>query len=290
MKHLFSATAILVTLALLLTACSYGGVNFSVNSQNIQGSGTITTEVRTVNNFSKVELQSIGNLTIKQGDSESLTVKADKNLLPYITTDVNGDTLQIGMKPNINVDPTQTIEYTLTVKSLTSIVLSGLGNITADSVTGSNLDVRLSGSGDITVDQINADVVNMHLTGFGNITVNNAKVANPNLELAGSGNLKINSLDAQNLNLTISGLGAATVTGAAKDQTVRLTGSGNYQGGDLQSSNTNVTISGLGNATVWTTDSLDLSITGSGTVKYYGDPHLSQTITGLGSVKSLGSH
>ncbi len=120
MKHLFFTTALLLTLALLLTACSYGGVNISVNSITVNGSGTITTQERTVSDFSKVELQSIGNLTIKQGDSESLTVKADDNLLPYITTDVSGDTLVIGMKPNTNPIPSKTIEYTLTVKSISS--------------------------------------------------------------------------------------------------------------------------------------------------------------------------
>jgi Protein of unknown function (DUF2807). len=290
MKHTLSITAILLTLALLLSACSYGGVNFSVNTQAIKGSGTITTTERTVSDFSKVELSSLGNLTIKQGDTESLTIKADENLLPYITNEVDGDTLKIGMKPNTNIDPTQTIEYTLTVKSLTGITLSGFGNINADSLSGSDLAVRLSGSGDINVGEIDADSLEMHLTGFGNITVNQVKVANPDLELAGSGDLKINSLDAQKLALTISGLGTATVSGKTTDQTVRLSGSGNFHGDDLQSGSADVTISGLGDATVWATDSLDLNITGSGNVKYYGNPQLSQKITGLGSIKSLGSH
>ena len=281
MKHLYFTTVLLLTLALLLTACSYGGVNISFNSQTIKGSGTVTTEARQVSGFSKVELQSIGNLTIKQGTSESLNIKADDNLLPYITTEVDGDTLKIGMKPNINVDPTQKIEYALTVKSLSSVVLSGFGNINADELTGSALDIRLSGSGDINVGQITADSLTMHLSGLGNITVNTAKVTDPNLELAGSGNLTINTLNADSFALSLSGLGTASVSGTATNQTIRLSGAGNYKGGDLQSSKAEVTISGLGDATVWAVDSLSSSITGSGKVKYFGAPQLTQNITGL---------
>ncbi len=50
----------------------------------------MTTEARQVSGFSKVELQSSSDLTIRQGDSESLTIKVDDNLLPYITTEVEG--------------------------------------------------------------------------------------------------------------------------------------------------------------------------------------------------------
>ena len=288
-RSLFSIVVVFVT-ALALTACSYGGVNISVNSQTVNGSGTVTSEQRSVSDFSKVELKSIGNLTIKQGDKESLTIKADENILPYITTEVVNDTLVIGMKPNINAVPTSTIEYTLVVTSLSSVVLSGFGNISADDLKGDDIQMVVSGSGDINVGSVDAKSMALCLTGFGNITTDKVKADSSVLDLTGSGDISINSLEGTDLSLTISGFGNATLDGKVKEQVVKLTGSGSFHGDDLQSEDANITISGLGNANVWAEKNLDLSITGSGNVEYYGDPTLNQSITGLGKVKALGSH
>jgi len=290
MKRTVISSIILLTMALALTACSIGGVTVNMNSQGIQGSGTITTETRKLSDFSKVELVSIGDLTIKQGSENSLTIKADDNLMQYITNEVDGDTLKISMKPTINVNPTSTIEYTLVVKSLSSVKLSGFGNISADELNGDQIDMVLSGSGDINVEKVNASSLNMKLTGFGNITTNEVKTDDAVIDLTGSGDITLDSFASKSLNLTISGFGNATIKGSTDDQKFRLTGSGKYYGGDLQSKTANVTISGFGDATVWAADSLDLTITGSGTVNYYGEPKMNQTITGMGKVKSLGSH
>ena len=290
MKSTLLSTFVFLVMTLALTACSVGGVNFNVNNETIKGSGTTKTEVREVGDFSKVELQSIGNLTIKQGDKESLTIKADDNLLQYITSDVENDTLKIGMKPNINAVPTSSIEYELVVKSLTSVKLTGFGNITADELSGNDIEMVLSGSGDINVANVDAKSMTMKLTGFGNINTNEVKSDDASVELTGSGDITIGTFAADSLDLTISGFGNATISGTATDQKFRLTGSGNFKGGDLESKTANVTISGLGDATVWAEDSLDLTITGSGNVNYYGGPHMNQTITGMGKVKSLGNH
>jgi hypothetical protein len=100
-----------------LSACTENGIQISGNNQKLDGSGKIITENRDVSGFDKVDLQSIGNLTIVQGTEESLTIKADDNLLPYITTEVFNGTLEIGMKPNLSFNPTQSIEYELVVIS-----------------------------------------------------------------------------------------------------------------------------------------------------------------------------
>lgn len=290
MRKSFITLSLLVAVTLVLSACSFNGVSINVNTSTIQGSGKINSEERTVQDFTRVELKSIGNLTISQGDVESLTVKADDNLLPYITTDVVAGTLEIGTKQNTNINPTQAIEYHLTVKSLSSVTLAGFGNIDADKLSSDTLQVKLTGSGDIHIGELTGENLNMNLTGFGNVSIDSAEVAKPTIDLSGSGDIKIGSLKATALALTISGFGNASVSGTTSSETIKLTGSGNYHGGDLQSDEATVIISGFGNATVWAATDLDLRVTGSGNVEYYGDPRLSQTVTGFGKIKSLGEH
>jgi hypothetical protein len=281
---------ILVAAIFVLSACSVNGMNFSIGNDHINGSGTITTENRTVSGFTKVDMQGIGNLTITQGDTESLTIQADENLLPYITTEVVAGTLEIGIKPNISVLPTRSIVYTLTVKSLNSVALSGFGNIDADVLQGTDLAVRLSGSGDMHLGALTGERLDLKLTGFGNIDVKTMDVKNPTVELTGSGNLNVTEVAADALSVRIIGFGNATFTGKAVSEDIRITGSGNFTGGDVEASTANVVISGFGNVKVWAKDSLDARITGSGNVEYYDSPKMTQTITGFGKINSLGNH
>src|SRR5262245_33803264 len=93
------------------------GCNFDINFNNgIQGSGKRVSEPRNVSGFREVVLKGSGNLNIEVTGTESLTIEADDNLLPYLTSDVSGNRLTLGTKDNTNVSPSKEITYTLTVK------------------------------------------------------------------------------------------------------------------------------------------------------------------------------
>lgn len=277
-------------LTLLLSACTFTSPVVPINTETIQGSGTITSEERSVSGFDAVDLRGIGDLHIVHGDTESLTIKADENLLPYITTEVDDHQLVIATKEYTNLTPSQSIEYTLTVKSLSAVTLSGFGNIDADKLEGSSVSTRSTGSGDVTIGEVKGDVFDLYLTGFGNVNLGKVEAATQDFNLTGSGDITVPSLSATELKVLISGFGDAEISGTADDQTLSLTGSGNYKAGDLQTKTTKITISGFGHATTWTTDSIDITITGSGNVEYYGSPVINTTLTGMGEIKSLGEH
>ncbi len=279
---------VFVVLALALSACSINGHTISINLDRINGSGTIVTEDRPVSGFDKVDLKSIGNLTIIEGNEESLTITADDNLLKYMTTEVFNDTLEIGMKPNTNLDPSRPIEYTLTVKSLSRIVLSGFGNINAAELNAEDMEIRLSGSGNITLGSLKTENALLRVSGFGDINVDDMVVDQPTLEISGSGDIDVDELQAVTLNVKISGFGNADIKGTVKDQEIQIVGSGNYYGKDLESESASVKITGFGDATVWAKSTLDVTITGSGNLEYYGSPNVTQTMTGFGKVNSLG--
>ena len=286
---MFKKLAILIIiLSVALSACTINGYPVTIHNNHIEGSGDIVTEDREVSGFNKVDLKSIGDLTIVVGDKESLTITADDNLMQYITTDVFNDTLEISMKPNVSVDPTKPIEYQLTVKDLSSIVLSGFGNITAEELAGEDIEIKLSGSGDISLGELRSENALLRISGFGDINAENMVVDQPTFEITGSGDVEVDQLQAVTLSLKISGFGNATLTGTAPTQEIEILGSGNYYGGDLESEDAAIKITGFGDATVWTSDTLDATITGSGNLEYYGSPKVTQTMTGFGKVNSLG--
>lgn len=73
--------------ALLFTACL-----------GKRGSGNLITEEREVSDFDRVELASDGELMLTQGGSESLIIEAEDNVMSYITSEVRGGTLVLGLK------------------------------------------------------------------------------------------------------------------------------------------------------------------------------------------------
>ena len=145
----------LITVALLVTACSV-----------TRGSGQLTTESRPVSGFTKVELSGTGELAIEKTGTESLSISAEDNILPLLTSEVAGDTLTLGTKPNSSIVPTKPITYSLTVKDLTGLAVSGSGSVRVSNLTTTSLSIKISGSGAIAADG-NVNDQDLEISGSG---------------------------------------------------------------------------------------------------------------------------
>lgn len=231
---------VVLLLVLVLAGCSF-----------VRGSGVTITETREVSNFDRVQLQGIGELTIIQGETESLTIEAESNIVRRIKTDVWGSTLTIEFAGGGfgDVIPTEPILYTLTMKDISGVQLSGAGRIYSTNIATRYLDLDVSGVGDVIID----------------------------------------SLEAYDLQVDLTGAGSIDLAGNIRDQKVNLSSVGNYSAGGLESSNAWINLSGAGTATVWVTEELDVSISGVGSVDFYGNPKVTQNISGLGRINNLGS-
>jgi hypothetical protein len=115
-----------------------------------RGSGQVSSESSQVSGFSKVELSGSGELKIEQTGTESLTISAEDNVLPKISSEVSRDTLILGAKSNAKIIPTKPISYSLTVKDLTGLAVSGSGSVTMSKLATPGLSTEISGSAAIT--------------------------------------------------------------------------------------------------------------------------------------------
>jgi hypothetical protein len=217
-------------------------------STRVTGSGVVTSEDRPVAGFNQVNFTGLGEAEIVQSDNESLTIEAEQNLLPYITSQVRGNELVIGVRPGVSLTPTEPIRYKLNLKDLSAIDVSGMGQVNMAGLKTGSLSITGSGAAGVDLGNLQADSLDVNLSGAGNMAV----------------------------------------TGTADRLIVRISGAGGFKGGDLQSQNATINIPGLGNATVWAIQNLDVSITGAGSVNYYGSPDVTKHISGLGRINSLG--
>ena len=240
--------SILIT-ALLLTSCS---VLSSAGVKVITPSKTIISENRSVSGFTAIDFSSVGKINIITGDTESLNISGPDNLVPEISSSVSNNTLIIKNKENFtvtNLSSKDILTYTVVVKSLTALTVSGLGDVQVETLSSPTFNLTMSGAGRVLMNQLTTD----------------------------------------NLKVVFSGLGGLDISGSATQATADLSGAGSLNAPDLQIKTANITISGLGSATLWVTDQLTGEISGAGSVSYYGSPQTNTSATGLGQFKSLGS-
>jgi hypothetical protein len=233
-KIVIISMAILTLSALALSACD----------------SPLQTRSDEVSNFNRISIETFGEFIIEQGDVESLTIEAPRDFMRYVESDVQNETLVIRTRRGFFNGSVGRATFTITVKNLE--------------------DVSLSGAGAIKIFALDTDKFSVDLTGAGSI--------------------EIDDLTAKRLEVNLTSAGAIIIAGSVEKQEINLTGVGSYEGGDLQSEDAEIKLTGAGSAVVWADESLDVEITGLGSVSYFGDPEVYQNISGLGSINSKGAH
>ena len=250
MKIKFVYFFLLFTALLIISCQTLSFLN--LDKEAINPSDVIITETREVSGFTKIEMNTYGKVILSQGEKESLNIRGSDNVVPVIQTSVRAGNLVIQTKENINVTNLKEdsiLTFTIVVKDLTSITLSGAADIEMNILATSELEVTMSGAGAIVLGQLDAVSLDIDLSGFGDVNIS-GEVSNFQVDISGAGNIKTADLKAQTADITISG---------------------------------------MGNATLWVTDQLSGNISGGGNVSYYGNPQADVESTGLGQFKSLGN-
>lgn len=202
---------ILMAVVAVVAGCSRPGV---------VGNGVIKTEERTILDFSKVEV--VGGYQIEwAGGKPALTISADENLLPLISTVVSGDTLRIDSTGSMTA--TKTIKVIITSTTLVEVNLTGGNKFTASLVSGPSLKLESTGASDFTVD---GSVTNLDatLTGAGQLNAKSLPVANATLSLVGAG--KADVTVTEKLNVSVTGAGSVTYAGHPKTVEKNIVGAG----------------------------------------------------------------
>ena len=214
-KMLF-ALAILILASL---ACSL--VSAAPNS--VVGSGKVVGEQRNVADFTSVELAGSADVNILLGDTQSVNVQADDNIVPLIETKVVNGTLVIGTKPLTSISTSNGVVVTVVAKSLQKVSLSGSGNLHVGDMSGPDLVVELPGSGDVTVEGT-VEHATMKMAGSGNIIGSALKAHTADVTLLGSGTITV-YVD-RSLNASLLGSGTIRYDGNPSQVTKNITGSG----------------------------------------------------------------
>jgi hypothetical protein len=150
---------LLILAAFVMFACNL--ISPQGISGALQGSGNVVTQEEVITGFNRLEVSDGFHVDIRQGDTFSVVIRADDNLIEDVEVVKEGDTLKIGLKPESSFSlQNVTLEADVTMPALRAADLSGgshlggeiqAGDVTFDLNGGSH--VTLSGSAEnLTVD------------------------------------------------------------------------------------------------------------------------------------------
>lgn len=239
-----------------------------MNHRSVRGSGTVTSKDRPIENIDAVKLATIGTLHIKIGDTESLEIEAEDNLLDYIETDVYRGELVIDTR-NVSLRTRRPVNYYLTVKELNSIKISSSGDIEAPDLQADKFTIAISSSGHLNMGNLDAERVRVKISSSGDLSIDELHARSIEVGISSSGNIRIQG-------------------GEVEDQDISISSSGDYRARDLESREAEVRISSSGNAIIRVSDYLGAYLSSSGDVNYIGNPELDTKETSSGDVRKVG--
>jgi len=239
-------------------------------SKTIKGKGDVGSQKRTVTDFEKISFDIPGELIIKQSDSPSIVIKAQRNLLSEIKTVIKGDKLVIKTKNNNSIKTKEELKVYVSVPNLTEININGSGDVSQiGKWTFSDLVLCTDGSGDIKLNnsKISGDLA-CEINGSGNISfTSTGSCDNIEIEINGSGDINLDNIEG-------------------KDISIEINGSGDVNMDSVKGNTVSVEINGSGDVSTTALDNLDVEINGSGDINYKGKPAVNFQGNGSGSIRN----
>lgn len=167
-----------------------------------RGSGNVITESRDVSGFSEIALAGSGKVRVDVNGTESLIIEAEDNIMPLLTSDVNGGRLELGAESSIS--PTTGIIYTVSAVALEGVAVSGSGEVAATGVAADSFDVDISGSGRVEPTGT-AGTLGVEISGSGRYLGESLESSIGTVRVSGSGTAVVNVTD--DLDVDVSGSG-----------------------------------------------------------------------------------
>ena len=235
-----------IILALLgLAALNPSSSYIERGDTHIFGSGVVSEETRSVAGIRSISCTTAGHLYVTQGETESLTIEAEDNIIPLVTTTVHRGELRIAFESNASVGLRRPLNVYVTVNDLNRVelsdawdaelpdlhtarfelVLNGASSASLN-IDAEDLTVRVGGASHVTAV---GRTVTQHVTLSGASSYRAAELLSDRCEIEVSGTSRAEVHAAQHLDATASGMGAISFAGAPGEVNIRMSGQGRVE-------------------------------------------------------------
>lgn len=225
----------------------------------------IVSETRPVDaRATKINLDGLVSLKLKQGPTASLTLYGEKRYLQKVTAIQNGDTLRIDSDiKGTRMNKTE-LRAELTLPNLRELASNGVGSAEVNGFSGDDLRVALDGAGSVKVA---------------------SEYKNLSAKLGGVGSMTIKVGSSESVDLNLRGAGQIEISGQSKVLHANLGGVGSLDAQQLKADSVDVNLTGLGSASVYAKNAANMKLSGMGSATVYGKPATrNSSARGMGSV------
>lgn len=195
-------------------------VDTSSSAGRIVGDGERGSETRAIGAVTTIDADGAFAVTIKPG-APSLTIEADKNLLPIVKTEVSNGRLALYTDRSYSVDGR--IKVTISSPTLADISASGSNQINGDGLSGNKLSVSLNGSNTAVLTG-SVSALTARMSGSNHLMAQQLTADSVNVAISGSGNAAVEA--HQQIVAEISGAGSIAVSGNPKTRSTEVNGAG----------------------------------------------------------------
>lgn len=243
---------ILISFSIILVVIASITQPIFASKANTPNSAKLIKDERDVKNFNGIAAGGPINVVITLGNTEGLRFEGDADAIATLIAEVKGNILIIRPQNSWTswarkYENKKIVAY-VSAKSITSLTMSGSGNMTVNGqIKSASLAATLSGSGSISA----AAAVN-NFTG------------------------------------TISGSGNLNFSGTTNEATITISGSGSFTNKGFSVADLSAIVSGSGSVNVSAEDRIEAVISGSGSINYSGNAKVvEKKISGSGRVRKI---
>ena len=157
----------------------------------LTGSGNVVTQEEAITGFDKLDVNQGFQVDVSQGDTYSVVVRVDDNLLEQLDVVKEGSTLKIGLKPGRSYNlQNVTLEADVTMPELTGADLTGGSHLGGD-VEAGDVTFNLSGGSHVTLSGSAGDLT-VGVNGGSHAKLANLVVVDANVDASGGSHATVN--------------------------------------------------------------------------------------------------
>ncbi|MFS0772546.1 GIN domain-containing protein [Sphingomonas sp. 1P08PE] len=165
-----------------------------------------------VSSFDRVRVEAPITVRIVTGTSPAARISGSDAAIEGIEVRQSGTAISIRRRtdqwqerPTV-ADP-RPVTVTLTTASLSTITLTGAGDVAVDRMKGQRVDLMVAGAGRVAVGMVDADQATAMVVGGGTVAVAGGRARIARLTTNGAGSIDAAGLDAGDLTVRLEGTG-----------------------------------------------------------------------------------
>jgi len=228
----------------------------------VYGNGRIVEVAETVDPYQRVSVHHSIKLDVVHGDSNTLVIEADENIVEYLNVYTESGCLHLGIQPDVIIKRGR-IHAKATAKGLKSIRGTGATEISLAPkvVDPLQFDVKITGACDFTGSIVSEEVV---------------------FQSSGAANCKVHT-DSKSFNLKLSGASEFRGTGQVESFDLKASGASSIKGKELMTNSAFINLSGASSVKLKVLKYAEVTASGGSDIVLLGQPTIGKQSVGSAS-------